>query len=152
MEALAGLGPVPDGHIHGAAAGPRTATTTAPPVVRSEHTLEPQPERIAPPAQAHAEHRRERHEEHVPAPPPRMETPVQRAPEEQFWAQPDHSDVPYRRRPSGAPAPAETARPARKPSETKIFVPPRAPDDPGPGPADADDLGPVALPASGAKA
>jgi hypothetical protein len=46
------------------------------------------------------------------------------------------SDVPFRR-----DAEAPTARPRpRKALETKIFVAPRAPDDPGTGTTDLDDL------------
>lgn len=60
-------------------------------------------------------------------------------------------DVPYRAKPAAPPAPADAARPQRKPApETRIFVPPRAPDDPGP--ADTDDLGALPYPTSGAKA
>lgn len=60
------------------------------------------------------------------------------------------ADVPYRAGPKPAPAPkpqpappkpaAAAPRTARKPAEAKVFVPPRAPDDPGPDPAEKDDL------------
>jgi hypothetical protein len=48
-------------------------------------------------------------------------------------------------------APTPPAQTQRRPLEPKIFVPPRAPDDPGPVGADTDDLSPLTYP-SGAKA
>jgi hypothetical protein len=52
-------------------------------------------------------------------------------------------DVPFREGPKSVPAEPVTAptRPRpRKPAEPKIFVPPRAPDDPGTDPSGLDDL------------
>jgi hypothetical protein len=50
-----------------------------------------------------------------------------------------------------APKPAPVSKPAaRKPAEPKVFVSPRAPDDPGPDPLEGDGLS--VYPATGAKA
>jgi hypothetical protein len=94
--------------------------------------------------------------------PVRTPAPARIDPPRQPADDPGASDVPFRARkpapaapkPTSAPAPAaprQTARP-RKPAapEPRIFVAPRAPDDPGPEPADGDDLAPYST--SGAKA
>jgi len=86
-----------------------------------------------------------------PGGPPRP-APAQQ-PAQRVTQQDDPPDVPYRAKPATSPAGAETTRPQRKPAaEPRIFVPPRAPDDPGPAPGDADDLGALPFPTSGAKA
>jgi HemY protein len=78
--------------------------------------------------------------------------------------EPGASDVPFRARRPGAaatkPAPSPASAAARQPAqrqrkpapETRIFVAPRAPDDPGPEAADGDDLAPGGFSTSGAKA
>jgi hypothetical protein len=79
-------------------------------------------------------------------------------------ADPAASDVPFRARKPAAPVTEPVPAPAsaavrqaaprvRKPAlEPKIFVPPRAPDDPGPEAAEGDDLAPGGFSTSGAKA
>jgi hypothetical protein len=53
----------------------------------------------------------------------------------------DATDVPFREGPRPVPAEPVTAPArARKPAEPRIFVPPRAPDDPGTDPSGLDDL------------
>ncbi len=132
MEVLAGFGPATPTHSDAPATD--ASTRPAPAIVAASPVIEP-PTRALPAVRAQ--------ENTAPvARPPAVVAPV--APSETRIVE---SDVPYRQR----PAAAEAARPERTKPETKIFVPPRAPDDPGLGP-DTDDLGPLAYPTTGAKA
>jgi HemY protein len=93
-----------------------------------------------------------------PAPAPKVAPPLA-----ERHIEPDEilepTDAPYRQRTASTPAPKPQPAPkpalppsqprVRKPAEPKIFVPPHAPDDPGPEPAE-DDFS--AYPPSGAKA
>lgn len=134
MEVLAGLGPAAHAHSDAPRTDASTRPVPAPAIVAASPLVEP-PKRDLPALR-----------------PQQDAAPVARAPAAVAPAAPSEtriveSDVPYRQR----PAAAEAARPERTKPETKIFVPPRAPDDPGLGP-DADDLGPLAYPTTGAKA
>ena len=75
--------------------------------------------------------------------------PVELEPaEDPFWDQTVTAPLPPKPQPAAKPGPETQTRP-RKPVEPKIFVPPRAPDDPGTEAAD-DDFS--TYPVSGAKA
>jgi HemY protein len=127
LESLLGLGRTGDTRVEAAPAPePQTVRPTAP-LPASEAGTEA-PARIVPAAPA------------VSAQPERSPAP------EPARIEPPQSDAaaPITSRPSTAPAPAEPAttprtRP-RRPVEPKIFVSPRAPDDPGADASDLDDL------------
>ena len=85
----------------------------------------------------------------VPPPAERHSEPVELEPaEDPFWDQTVTAPPPPKPQPVAKPAPGIQTR-AHKPAEPKIFVPPRAPDDPGTEAAD-DDF--TTYPVSGAKA
>jgi HemY protein len=152
-EALAGLGLPVDARIGGARPSP-AADPPAPAAIEGREPERPQVRGAAGMLpDTHAAPRR-----------PERTAPQQPSPEIEPPRAPAHgldahvaSDVPFRApRPGPLPkpqdAPAAPHPRARKPAEPKIFVPPRAPDDPGTESADSDDLSAVAYPASGVKA
>jgi HemY protein len=140
MEVLAGLGPATHTHSDAPATDAGTRPVPAPAIAASSPVDEPE-KRTLPPVRAQED------AAPVASPPPR-DAPAGAPPSAPYGTRIVESDVPYRQRP--APA-TEAARPERTKPETKIFVPPRAPDDPGLGP-DTDDLSPLAYPITGAKA
>ena len=87
------------------------------------------------------------------APAPVQQSPViAPAPEPRRPIEAEPVEAPRRAQPAMQPAaPPPPSQDQRRSLEPKIFVPPRAPDDPGPVGADNDDLAPLTYP-SGAKA
>jgi HemY protein len=138
MEALAGLGPAAHTRADAPVMDSGARPVPAPPAIVAAAPVDETPKRApgdAPPAVS--PRARDASAEALPA-----------VPSSPSGTRTAERDAPYRQRPEPA---AEVARPERAKLEAKIFVPPRAPDDPGLGP-DTDDLGPLAYPTTGAKA
>jgi HemY protein len=149
VEALAGREPARSARVDGAVPAAESAAAAVAPAP---------PARDAPPRMLPA----------APVPasalPARARIEPPREPLRESLADPAASDVQFRARKPAAPVTKPVPTPAsaavrqaaprvRKPAlEPKIFVPPRAPDDPGPEAAEGDDLAPGGFSTSGAKA
>ena len=145
LEALAGLAPKAEPRVEAATVEP--AAKVAPAVIRGDDVREVEsPARLLPAAPATAPRRqqpaasasREAAGTRVVGPGPRLEPPQ------------DGADAPSRGRTVAAGEGGGARVGARKPLEAKVFVSPRAPDDPGTEASEIDDL--QTYPTSSAKA
>lgn len=153
VEALIGLGAAADARAAAARLKP-LHPDIRPAAIDVPDSLPPEaPATTLPVAQVTA-----RSESPAASPTPRpMPAPVQTRAEPVEELEPTEAPFRERKVPPATPKPLPATKPAvpsqpraRKPVETKIFVPPRAPDDPGTEIAEGDDLS--SYPTSGAKA